>query len=487
MAGAPLIPPVVAEPPSGSKDVNDDGDGVDGIQIKLDINLDHRDDPSGSESEDLKSLKTITSTASLAGSLGTLQGPESTIMSLNNRIQKIRVRLKHRTKEEFGSLYLIQQLSVNPDSGEATSTPATAVYSMKFSPDGTFLAAGFADGIIRVWRNLCEEFLVQQEISPDVEVPRQASILSQEPCQFFIGHEGEVVDLSWSSSNNFLLSASTDASVRLWHPSKSDCLGIFPHKDIVTSVAFHPKDDRLFVSGSFDCRVRLWSVEDRKVKAWNELPLGSYVSAVSFTANGKFALAGSSSGVLLLFETQGFKYFTQILIKSNKGGRKIASISCKPGKEEDIILVSSNDSKIRTFSLRDKSLLCKYKGHLNDSSQIGASFSHDSEYIISGSEDGRCVVWPVEGRNRSTRFFSKSSKDRNDSFEYFQVSSSPTTVAVFAPSRLVGRLQSCHLRPTADQESGKFAEGHVIAVADVNGRIRLFENNSQLEGWINPG
>lgn len=51
-----------------------------------------------------------------------------------------------------------------------------------------------------------------------------------------------------------------DKTVRLWHVSRSECLCAFQHLDFVTSIAFHPKDDRFFLSGSLDCKLRLWNV-----------------------------------------------------------------------------------------------------------------------------------------------------------------------------------------------------------------------------------
>jgi hypothetical protein len=43
-----------------------------------------------------------------------------------------------------------------------------------------------------------------------------------------------------------------------------------------------------------------------------------------------------------------------------------------PGDEK--ILVSSNDSKVRLYNLKDKSLMFKYKGVENTSLQIKATF-----------------------------------------------------------------------------------------------------------------
>ena len=38
------------------------------------------------------------------------------------------------------------------------------------------------------------------------------------------------------------------------------------------------------------------------------------------------------------------------------------------------ILVTTNDSRIRIYDLRDLSLSCKFKGYTNQSSQIRAAF-----------------------------------------------------------------------------------------------------------------
>ena len=36
------------------------------------------------------------------------------------------------------------------------------------------------------------------------------------------------------------------------------CLQQFKHTDLVSSLAFHPSDDRFFVTGCFDKVLRLW-------------------------------------------------------------------------------------------------------------------------------------------------------------------------------------------------------------------------------------
>lgn len=65
------------------------------------------------------------------------------------------------------------------------------------------------------------------------------------------GHQAPVLDVAWSKSL-FILSSSMDKTVRLWHLSRSECLCFFRHVDFVSAIAFHPRDDRYFVSASLD-------------------------------------------------------------------------------------------------------------------------------------------------------------------------------------------------------------------------------------------
>lgn len=85
-----------------------------------------------------------------------------------------------------------------------------------------------------------------------------------------------------------------DKSVRLWHVSRKECLCAFQHQDVVTSIAFHPKDDRYFLSGSLDAKLRLWNIAEKKVQCWVGLP--ELLTCVNFTSDGKYAIAGTFAG-----------------------------------------------------------------------------------------------------------------------------------------------------------------------------------------------
>ncbi|OJD29392.1 wd repeat domain-containing protein [Diplodia corticola] len=374
----------------------------------------------------------------------------------------IKIRSKFKKEREFDRTFLAQQLRTNqppaqdaerpPSSSGAsvrnntTAPPRTSnvnerpVWALEFSKDGKYLAAGGQDGVLRVWAVISNpDERTAHEISEagtqkDGEALHvNAPVFQNKPYREYIGHESTILDLSWSK-NNFLLSSSMDKTVRLWHISRSECLCTFKHADFVPSIQFHPKDDRFFLAGSLDSKLRLWSIPDKTVAFWNQLP--EMITAVAFTPDGKTAIAGTLSGLCMFYDTEGLKYQTQIHVKSSRGknakGSKITGIQAMHvgagATLGDIkLLISSNDSRIRLYSFRDKGLEIKFRGQENNYSQIRASFSDDATYVICGSEDRRAYIWstgPGDGENRSQR-----------PVEMFDAHNAITTCAILAPTK----------------------------------------------------
>ncbi|XP_050820856.1 WD repeat-containing protein 44 isoform X2 [Gopherus flavomarginatus] len=427
--------------------------------------------------------------------------------------------VKFKAAHGFKGPYDFEQIKVVQDlSGEHMG----AVWTMKFSHCGRLLASAGQDNVVRIWvlknafdyfNNMRLKYNTEGRVSPS---PSQESLNSsksdtdagvcsgadedpddknapfrQRPFCKYKGHTADLLDLSWSK-NYFLLSSSMDKTVRLWHISRRECLCCFQHIDFVTAIAFHPRDDRYFLSGSLDGKLRLWNIPDKKVALWNEVDgQTKLITAANFCQNGKYAVIGTYDGRCIFYDTEHLKYHTQIHVRSTRGrnrvGRKITGIEPLPG--ENKILVTSNDSRIRLYDLRDLSLSMKYKGYVNSSSQIKASFSHDFTYIVSGSEDKYVYIWSTY---HDLSKFTSVRRDRNDFWEGIKAHNAVVTSAIFAPNpSLMVSLETSEKQEAEskgdDSEasdtipSGALKTDHteVLLSADFTGAIKVFINKKK--------
>lgn len=149
----------------------------------------------------------------------------------------------------------------------------------------------------------------------------------------------------------------------------------------MSAISFHPIDDRYFVSGCLDGKLRLWNISDKKIISWNDLKNQNkqnynFITAISFCQGGKTVAVGTFDGRCYLYHTEQLRYLTLINVRStrgkNKRGSKITGIEVL-NNDENKLLITSNDSRIRLYDLRDASLICKYKGFSNSTVHIKAS------------------------------------------------------------------------------------------------------------------
>ncbi|KAL3639867.1 hypothetical protein CASFOL_014835 [Castilleja foliolosa] len=353
--------------------------------------------------------------------------------------ERVRVRHYGKSVKEVTGLYKGQEIRAHNGS----------IWAIKFSLDGKHLASAGEDCVIHVWRVVEADrtgdlvfdksedwdfnllFLDNRSpeafpLSPNLEgrtekrrrgrssitrksmsfeqisVPETVFGLSDEPQCSFHGHSDDVLDLSWSKSQQ-LLSSSMDNTVRLWDLSSKSCLKIFSHSDYVTCIQFNPVDDRYFISGSLDSKVRIWNIPDCQVVDWSDLH--EMVTAACYTPDGQGALVGSYKGSCRLYNTSENKLLQkgQINLRNNKKRsheKKITGFQFVPGSSSEV-LVTSADSRIRVINGVD--LVHKFKGFRNTNSQISASLSSNGKYTISASEDSNVYVWRHESQTRPNR------------------------------------------------------------------------------------
>ena len=72
------------------------------------------------------------------------------------------------------------------------------------------------------------------------------------------GHSGSVYCVTYSEDGKFIVSASSDKTIRIWNADTGDCVYVIEgHTDGVSFVSFMPDGEHL-VSASYDGTIRMW-------------------------------------------------------------------------------------------------------------------------------------------------------------------------------------------------------------------------------------
>ncbi|KAM7276787.1 hypothetical protein ACFE04_018653 [Oxalis oulophora] len=341
--------------------------------------------------------------------------------------QLVRVRSHKKQIKELSGLYMGQDMQAH----------AGSISTMKFSPDGQYLASAGEDSVVRVWKIVESERSDESDFDIDqsrlyykmndrselvslhtgkekngklkglrktfdsncVVLPRKLFRISEKPIHEFHGHCGEVLDLSWAK--NKILSSSVDKTVRLWEVGCYKCLKVFSHNNYVTCVQFNPVDNNYFISGSIDGKVRIWEINGCQVVDWTDIT--EIVTAVCFRPHGKGAIVGSITGNCHFYNASDNRLqpCAQVCLQGKKKKpKKIAGLQFSP-VDPNILMVTSADSRVRI--IRGHEVVCKFRGLQNSSSQLCASFTSDGKRVVSACEDSNVYIWNYanEGKQMS--------------------------------------------------------------------------------------
>eukprot|EP00768_Dysnectes_brevis_P006754 gnl/Dysnectes_brevis/5453_a7849_467.p1 GENE.gnl/Dysnectes_brevis/5453_a7849_467~~gnl/Dysnectes_brevis/5453_a7849_467.p1 ORF type:complete len:573 (-),score=83.77 gnl/Dysnectes_brevis/5453_a7849_467:27-1745(-) len=365
---------------------------------------------------------------------------------------------------------------------------AGPIWAMARSPSGQFLATAGRDRIVRVW-HVSAPALRRNTPTEDNSMP---AIISSPPLRSYEGHTSEVLALSWSRNNSFLLSASLDGDVRLWHPIRAHCLGIFSHRAPVATVKFHPSDDRVFFSAATDKRLRRWHVPQRSVLT---VDCGEHITCLDCVTQTQGTVAvtrivtGSYCGQVSIRTDDELELVSRFSVHSSRGKRraphKITGLVAAPGGQE--LLVSTADSRMRLYSISSSDMLAKFRGHANrgEHSQAVPSFLPSLSAPASGlrcvptlvcvpSDDGRVFLYDnallssPKPRRRMTPGIRqllgvRPSRDDVSSAVYMKLFDTACTSLVIIPrGSFSGSVGERSLQP-----------GFVLIAADSTGQIKI--------------
>lgn len=238
------------------------------------------------------------------------------------------------------------------------------VWSVAFSPDGQYLAAGDTKGNILLRRGV-----------------------DGQPIKSFEGHTGWVVSLAFSPDGNTLASGSCDCTAKLWNANTGQCLHTLEeHRHEVWSVAFSP-DGQTLATGCDDSQARLWNVKTGEcIRVFQGHT--SQILSVTFSLDGQYLVSGSEDKTIRFWNVASGN--CEKIFRGHD--EAIRSVVISP---DGLKLASGgNDQTIRLWDIDTGACLKIFKGH--DSMIMAITFNWQSNILASSSFDQTIRLWNID-------------------------------------------------------------------------------------------
>ena len=213
----------------------------------------------------------------------------------------------------------------------------------------------------------------------------------------FEGHFNTIWSVAFSSDGNYILSGSEDKTVRLWGTATGkEHMRFEGHRNTVLSVAFS-YDGNYIVSGSEDKTVRLWdTATGKELRQLVDHNYSVCVWSVAFSPDTRFILTGSWDNTIRLCETATGKMVRQFV--GHLGS--VNSVAFSP--DGIFVLSGSSDTTVRLWDTATATELRRFEGHNEYVTSV--AFSPDGRYILSISGDQTLRLWEVASAKEIRRF-----------------------------------------------------------------------------------
>lgn len=250
------------------------------------------------------------------------------------------------------------------------------------SHDGSLLAGGFSDSSLKVWD--MAKFGQHNDSSAPTE--NVLGTNSEKPYTLFRGHSGPVHSASFSPFGDFVLSSSSDATIRLWSMKLDANLVCYKgHNFPVWDVQYSPVG-HYFASASHDRTARIWSVDriqPLRIMAGHL----SDVDCVQWHANCNYIATGSSDKTVRLWDVQSGEC-VRIFI-----GHRSMILSLAMSPDGRYMASGDEDGSIMMWDLASGRCVTPLVGH--NSCVWTLAFSGEGSLLASGSADCTVKLWDV--------------------------------------------------------------------------------------------
>ncbi|HCW07585.1 MAG TPA: hypothetical protein DGG95_09515 [Cytophagales bacterium] len=198
--------------------------------------------------------------------------------------------------------------------------------------------------------------------------------------------------LALSHNEKYLVNGSDSSFVEIFNLAETakEPQIVSGHKALVRDIKFLP-DDSGFISSSLDKTLRFTSTSTSQSKELLSLPFE--IKSIDISSDGKWLVAGSTSGKLIMVNLTNYTY--QEL--RDESPNRILSVAFHPSRPlvaYGVELVAEKKGSVKIFDLNSKKVEKELSGHKAGISDL--SFSPDGLLLASAGLDRKLQMWVVD-------------------------------------------------------------------------------------------
>jgi WD40 repeat protein/serine/threonine protein kinase len=218
------------------------------------------------------------------------------------------------------------------------------------------------------------------------------------------GHESQISSLCLSADGRFVLSGSTDRTLKLWKMATKSCIRTFKeHKNAITSVSLSLDGCYAISAGGYDRNLKLWEVKTgeclrtfrgysgNKAVFVDHEGQGVTVTSVCLSADGTWALSGSNNKTIVIWEVP-----EGVLVNKLEGHEDEVTSICLSA-DSLLALSGGDDSMVKLWDVTTGECLRIFAGHKDRVNSV--CLSVDNRVALSVSRDRTLKIWAIDTGN----------------------------------------------------------------------------------------